>query len=99
MPYYYPRSYSEGAAARIVSLVGGLFALVEGVYILMIVLNADQANRFFLFIKGLAVPLALFFPGLFHTGNAHLDVLVNYGLAALFWLVVTGFIARLVARY
>lgn len=97
MPYLY-RTH-EGTAARIITAVGGLFALIEGIYILMLVFDADQTNRFFTFIKGLAEPLALFFPGLFHTGNGDLDIVINYGLAAVFWLVVTGFIARIVGRY
>jgi hypothetical protein len=65
----------------------------------MIVLGANQANAFFKFVQSLAEPLALFFPGLFHTGNFNVDVLLNYGLAAVFWLVVTGILARAVSRY
>jgi hypothetical protein len=42
--------------------------------------------------------LALFFPGLFSFDSYNLSVIVNYGLAAVFWLVVTGIIARLIAR-
>ncbi len=85
-------------AAGIVSAVGGIFALVEAVYILMLLLHANQGNGFFRFIKSLAEPLALFFPGLFTLDNADLNIILNYGLAAIFWLVVTGIIARLVAR-
>ncbi len=96
MPYV---ARNEVHAARIISGVGTLFALIEGVYILMLVLNADQSNKFFTFIKGIAEPLALFFPGLFHTGTRNLDIVLDYGLAAVFWLVVTGFIARMLARY
>ncbi|MEU6585773.1 hypothetical protein [Nocardia sp. NPDC046763] len=95
MPYV---ARNEVHAARIISGVGALFALVEGVYILMLILNADQANKFFVFIKGIAEPLALFFPGLFHTGTPNVDIILNYGLAAVFWLVVTGFVARVIAR-
>jgi hypothetical protein len=40
----------------------------------------------------------LFWPGLFPVGNADLAVILNYGLAAVFWLVVSGVIARLVGR-
>ncbi|WP_458690738.1 hypothetical protein, partial [Nocardia tengchongensis] len=81
---------NEVHAARIISGVGALFALIEGVYILMLVLNADQSNKFFVFIKGLAEPLALFFPGLFHTGSVDFDIILDYGLAAIFWLIVSG---------
>ncbi|GAA1956088.1 hypothetical protein GCM10009754_27400 [Amycolatopsis minnesotensis] len=75
--------------------IGALFALVEVVYILMVVLGANQANAFFGFIRSVADPLALFFPGLFTLSNNDIGVLINYGLAAVFWLVVTGIIARL----
>jgi hypothetical protein len=62
-------------------------------------LGASQTNAFFKFVQSLAEPLALFFPGLFATGNYNLDVFLNYGLAAVFWLVVTGLLARAVSRY
>ncbi|NNH71516.1 hypothetical protein HLB23_16865 [Nocardia uniformis] len=96
MPYAYQTTY-RGTGARIISGIGALFALIEAIYILMLVFDADQTNRFFTLIKGWAEPLALFFPGLFNTGNADLDIIVNYGLAAIFWLVVTGIIARIVS--
>ncbi|WP_434451738.1 hypothetical protein [Lentzea sp. E54] len=89
----------RGTASRVISGIGALFALIEVLYILMIVLGANAANAFFRFIQSLAEPLALFFPGLFQTGNANLDVFLNYGLAAVFWLVVTGLLARALSRY
>jgi len=87
-----------GGLAAIVSTIGGVLALIEIIYILLQIFGANQTNRFFTFIKGLAEPLALFFPGLFNTGSHDWDVIINYGLAAVFWLVVTGIIARLLAR-
>ena len=98
---YRYRTYGHGGftAARVISLVGGIFALIEGIYILLLVFGADQSNRFFTFINSLAEPLALFFSGLFHTGNGDLDVIVNYGLAAVFWLLVSSLIAGVVARF
>ncbi len=85
-------------AARVISGVGALFALIEVIYILMILFGANPANAFFRFIQQLAEPLALFFPGLFQLGNYSLSLIVNYGLAAVFWLVVTGILARVIAR-
>ncbi|MDX3658043.1 hypothetical protein PV646_12115 [Streptomyces sp. ID05-26A] len=82
-----------------ISGIGVVFALIEVLFILMNVLGANAANAFYKFIQSLAEPLALFFPGLFNTGNFNLDVFLNYGLAAVFWLVVTGLIARAVSRY
>ena len=82
--------------ARVISGIGALFALIEVVYALMLIFGANQANGFFTFIRSIADPLALFFPGLFNPANYDLSVILNYGLAAVFWLVVTGIIARVV---
>lgn len=90
-------NYGSGAA-RVITGVGAVFALVEVVYILLILFNANPANGFVRFIQSIAEPLALFFPGLFNLVNDKLEIILNYGLAAVFWLVVTGFIARLVDR-
>lgn len=89
---------SNYGAARVITGVGAVFALFEVVYILLILFNANPGNGFFRFIQSVAEPLALFFPGLFNLVNDKLEVILNYGLAAVFWLVVTSFIARLVAR-
>ena len=91
-------SSGRGTAARVITGIGALFALIEVVYILMILFGANQANSFFVFVKSLAAPLALFFPGLFDLGNYNLSVIVNYGLAAVFWIVVAGFLARVISR-
>lgn len=91
-------SSGRGTATRIITGIGALFALIEVVYILMILFGANQANSFFQFVRSLAEPLALFFPGLFTFANDSLETIVNYGLAAVFWIVVAGFVARLVSR-
>jgi hypothetical protein len=85
-------------AARVVTGIGGLFALIEVVYILMLIFGANQVNGFFNLIRQIAEPLALFFPGLFTFSSYDLSVILNYGLAAVFWLVVTGIVARLLGR-
>lgn len=89
---------ASGTAARVIQLVGAVFALIEVIYILLILFGANAGNAFFQFIKSLAEPLALFFPGLFPIDNYQLNIIVNYGLAAIFWVVVAGIIARVVAR-
>lgn len=91
-------SSGRGTAARVITGIGALFAVIEVIYILMILFGANKTNAFFQFISSIAEPLALFFPGLFAIDNYNLAVIVNYGLAAVFWIVVTGFIARLVSR-
>jgi hypothetical protein len=83
-------------AARVITGIGALFALIEVVYILLVLFGANAGNAFYKFIQGIAVPLALFFPGLFTFQNQDWAVIVTYGLAAIFWIVVTGIIARFV---
>ncbi|WP_184811228.1 hypothetical protein [Actinophytocola algeriensis] len=87
----------SGTAARVVQLIGAVFALIEVVYILLNLFGANAGNAFFRFIQSMAEPLALFFPGLFTFANKSLETIVNYGLAAVFWLLVAGLIARVVS--
>jgi hypothetical protein len=89
---------ASGTAARVIQLVGAVFALIEVIYILLILFGANAGNAFVQFIKSLAEPLALFWPGLFPIDNPQLNVIVNYGLAAIFWIVVAGILARVLAR-
>jgi len=91
-------SSGRGTAARVITGIGALFALIEVVYILLILFGASKTNEFFQFIRSLAEPLALFFPGLFNFANNTLETIVNYGLAAVFWIVVASVLARLVSR-
>ena len=98
MTTYRRRSYGN-TASRVIAGVGALFALIIVVYILLILFGANPGNSFFQFMASIAEPLALFFPGLFDLSNDTLQLILNYGLAAVFWLVVSGFLARLVARY
>ena len=83
-------------AARVITGVGALFAFVEVLFILLQLFGANAANGFYKFVQSIAVPLALFFPGLFTFQNQDWAVIVTYGLAAVFWILVTGVIARLV---
>jgi hypothetical protein len=91
-------SNGGNTAARVIAGVGALFAVIEVVYILLVLFGANPANAFFRFMQSIAEPLALFFPGLFQLSNAKLEIILNYGLAAVFWLVITGLIARVVDR-
>lgn len=86
------------SAARVISGIGALFALIEVVYVLLNIFGANQGNGFYKFVESLAGPLALFWPGLFSIASHVWYMIVTYGLAAVFWLVVTGIIARFVAR-
>jgi hypothetical protein len=88
----------RNTAVRVITAIGAIFAGIEVLYMIMVLAGANAGNGFFLFIKSLAVPLALFFPGLFPVNNPDLAVILDFGLAAAFWLIVTGIIARFAGR-
>lgn len=92
------RATVVGILAGLVRWVGLLFALVLVVHVLLTVGQANPDNGITVFFADAAEPLALAFRNLFTPANDELRVLVNYGLAALFWLIVSGVLARLIRR-
>ena len=95
MAVYARRRTTVGSVIR---GIGTVFAVILALHILFVLLGANAANAFVRFIGYWAGVLALWFRNLFATGNANLDVLLNFGLAIVFWVVVTGLLARLVDR-
>jgi hypothetical protein len=92
------RSNVVGVVANVLRWIGILFALVLVVHVLLTVGEANPANGITRFFARVADPLALAFKNLFTPESASLRVLVNYGLAAVFWLVVSAVLSRLVRR-
>jgi len=92
------RSNVVGVLASVVRWVGLAFAVVLVVHVLLTVGNANQANSITKFFSSAADPLALAFRDLFTPSNGELRVLVNFGLAALFWLIVSSVLSRLIRR-
>jgi uncharacterized protein YggT (Ycf19 family) len=92
------RANVVGVLAGVVRWVGLVLALVLVVHVLLVVGNANPDNGITQFFDAVADPLALAFRNLFTPENAQLRVLVNYGLAALFWLIVSSVISRLIRR-
>ncbi|MFL6121158.1 hypothetical protein [Actinophytocola sp.] len=92
------RSGMVGVVAGVVRWVGLVFALILAVHVLLTVGNANPANGITTFFATTADWLVLAFKNLFTPENATLRVLVNYGLAAIFWLIATAVLSRLVRR-
>ena len=92
------RAKAVGLLAGIVGWVGRLIALVLVVHVVLVMGNANPDNPIAGFVRDLAEPLALAFKTLFTPEDAKLGLLVNYGLAAVFWLVVTSVAVRLIRR-
>lgn len=82
-------------AAGVTNVVGSLLAAVLVAHIVFTFFDANPANALVGWAARWANVVGLWFVNLFDTGDAAFTVLLNYGAAAVFWLVVTGFIARL----
>lgn len=92
------RATAVGLVAGLVRWAGLVVALILVIHVLLTVGHANPDNGITVFFGDAAEPLALAFRNLFTPENPELRVLVNYGLAALFWLIVSGIVARLIRR-
>jgi hypothetical protein len=77
-------------ATGIVNLVCGLFAVVLGLHIVLVLLDANPNNGFASFVDSFAAAVSLGLRGLFTPDSAKLAVLFNDGLAAVVWLLIAG---------
>ncbi|MFI5584679.1 hypothetical protein ACIA5G_06585 [Amycolatopsis sp. NPDC051758] len=84
--------------ASIVRWVGLVFAAILVIHVIFTVGSANPDNGIVSFVHSWADGLALGFSDLFTPSDEKLRVLVNYGIAALFWLVVSGILAKVIRR-
>jgi hypothetical protein len=84
--------------AALIRIVGGLFVLILVAHVVLTLGDANPANTIARFVAYWADRLQLGFRGLFTPADARVRIVVDYGLAALFWLVVTWLLVRLVRR-
>lgn len=82
--------------AGLVRLAGGIAAVLIVGHILLTFFGADPANTIARFFASASAPLTQWFQGLFAPATPHLALIVNEGLAAVFWLVVAGIVAAIV---
>lgn len=92
------RGQSLGLLAGIVRWAGLIVAAVLVLQVFFVVGSANPANTIVSWVRGWADIFALGFQDLFEPSDAKLRVLVNFGLAALFWLIVSGIVARIIRR-
>jgi hypothetical protein len=86
------------AVASIVRWVGLIFAAILVIHVIFTVGSANPDNGIVSFVRSWADNLALGFSDLFTPSDEKLRVLVNYGIAAIFWLVVSGILAKVIRR-
>jgi hypothetical protein len=84
--------------ATLVRIVGGLAVLILVAHVVLTLGDANPANAITKLVASWADRLQIGFRGLFTPADPRTAVIVNYGLAAAFWLVVTWIVVRLLQR-
>lgn len=85
--------------ATVIRWIGLLFALILVIHVVLTVGNANPANGITSFFADWADPIALGFRNLFTPADPKLFVLINYGIAALFWLIVSNVLVKIIRRF
>lgn len=86
------------AAVWAVRVATRLAALVLVLYAVFTVFRANPANIWYQFVESLASSLSLGLATLFQLADDRWEALVNYGLAAVVWLIVGSVVASLIRR-
>jgi hypothetical protein len=86
------------AIARVVRLVAGVVALIIVAAILLRVFSANPANSIVKDIHDAASTLVGPFKDVFNIKNPKVSIAVNWGLAAIVYLIVGGIVASWIAR-
>ncbi|WP_425440521.1 hypothetical protein [Prauserella shujinwangii] len=87
-----------GLLAAVVRWAGLFFAALLVLHVIFVIGEANPDNGIVSFVQSWADWLSLGFQDLFTPEDAKLKVLVNYGIAALFWLIVSAVVARIIRR-
>lgn len=83
-----------GIVATIIQWLGLFIALMLVIHVVLAVGGANPSNPITTFVSGFADPLALQFRDLFPIQDPTLHIVVNYGIAAIFWLIITGIVVK-----
>ena len=95
---YAGAAMARASIARAVVLIATIVALVLILGIVLVLLNANRSNDIVHAVRDAAHFLAGPFNNLFTLDNNKAEKAVNWGLAAVVWLVVGRLIARLLLR-
>jgi len=92
MSGYYRRDGAGWGIASLIWLIAVVIALILVFHIILVFAGASQSNAVVDFISDSAHNLAWVFRGLFDVDNPKVQVLLNYGVAALVYLGVARLI-------
>ena|SRR2546430_13781617 len=94
------RAKAINLLADVVRWIGLAAAVILVVHVILVAGEANPANWIAKVVHSLADVLSLGFKDLFNkpADDPKLRVLINYGIAAIFWLIVSAFLAKLIRR-
>jgi hypothetical protein len=92
------RTRIAATLAAVIRIVGWAAVLILVAHIVLTLGDANPANSITRFVASWADRLELGFRGLFTPADVRLGIVVNYGLAALVWLVASSVVAGVVRR-
>ena len=87
-----------GFLASLLRIVGMVIVAILVLYILLTLLDANPANFVTQFISEWAAKFNLGLSNLFTPAERKLAITLNYGVAAIVWLVLTAVVVRVVRR-
>ncbi|MGW1678601.1 hypothetical protein [Saccharopolyspora sp. NPDC002376] len=86
-----------GVFISVVRWFGTACAALLAVHVVLTVGNANPDNDITKFVASWAERLALGFQDLFMPADLKLEVILNYGAAAIFWLIITSMAIRILS--
>lgn len=99
-PSYRSRRGDDGAntVIAVVRVITGITTAIFVMHILFVLLEANQGNGFVSFIYSLAKGLVLGLGDVFTPDDAKIGVVLNYGFAAVLYLVIGQLIIKALRR-
>jgi hypothetical protein len=85
----------SGWLSSLINWFGVLTALVMVLHILFVLTGTAATNPFLTVVNKWAELLLLWWGSLFEPADLPLNIALNYAVAAVFWLLVTRIVARL----
>jgi hypothetical protein len=84
--------------AAVIMAVAAVIAVILVLHIIFVLLDSNGSNTIVHTVGSWSWHLAAWFRGLFTTGSANWNTVLDYGLAALVYLFVGSLLAKLVER-
>lgn len=83
----------------VINIVCGVFAVVLGLHIIMVLADANPSNGFASLVDSWSAGVSLGLRGLFTPDNEKLGTLLNDGLAALGWLLIAAVLTYAIRQF